>query len=91
MLLQASTHVLGVHAVTLGLTDSDGQPARRLDTSSRSAPSQVSRLIWVIIGAGVALLFVAIVRPAVPPGRAAVDRRPRLPRDERAARTGAHA
>jgi hypothetical protein len=60
VLLNASTHALGVHTVTLQLTDKAGRP---LGTSTQfpMRAEQVSVLIWVIIGAGVALLFAAIV------------------------------
>src|SRR5262249_7801127 len=60
VLLSASTHVLGVHTVTLELTNVTGTPLRSSDEFPIRA-EQVSRLIWVIIGAGVALLFAAIV------------------------------
>jgi hypothetical protein len=60
VLLNASTHVLGVHTVTLELTNSRGRPLGATDQFPMRA-EQVSRLIWVIIGAGVALLFAAIV------------------------------
>jgi hypothetical protein len=60
VLLNASTHVLGVHNVTLELTDQTGRPLGSTDQFPMRA-EQVSRLIWVIIGAGVALLFAAII------------------------------
>jgi hypothetical protein len=60
VLLTASTHERGVHNVTLELTNAAGQPLGASDTFPMRA-EQVSRLIWVIIGAGVALLFAAIV------------------------------
>jgi hypothetical protein len=60
VLLSASTHVLGVHTVTLELTNLAGQPLGSSDQFPIRA-EQVSQLIWVIIGAGVALLFAAIV------------------------------
>jgi hypothetical protein len=60
VLLNASTHVLGVHTVTLELTDKHGRPLGATDEFPMRA-EQVSRLIWVIIGAGVALLFAAII------------------------------
>jgi hypothetical protein len=60
VLLQASTERLGVHNVQLVVTDVDGTPLGSTDTLPiRSA--QVSRVIWVILGTGVALLFGAIV------------------------------
>jgi hypothetical protein len=60
VLLNASTHQRGVHTVTLELTDQDGRPLGATDRFPMRA-EQVSRLIWVIIGAGVALLFAAII------------------------------
>ena len=60
VLLHASTHVLGVHSVTLELTNLAGRPLGASETFPMRAET-VSRLIWVIIGAGVALLFGAIV------------------------------
>jgi len=60
VLLNAETHVLGVHSVTLELTNTAGRPLGAEDTFPIRAEA-VSRLIWVIIGAGVALLFGAIV------------------------------
>jgi hypothetical protein len=58
--LSATTHVLGVHTVTLLLTNQAGRPLGAADQFPMRA-EQVSRLIWVIIGAGVALLLAAIV------------------------------
>jgi hypothetical protein len=63
VLLKATTQVPGVHTVTLELTNQAGEA---LGTPGSTDPFpmravQVSRLIWVIIGAGVALLFAAIV------------------------------
>jgi len=60
VLLNASTHQRGVHTVTLQLTNSAGLPLGVEDRFPIRA-EQVSRLIWVIIGAGVALLFTTIV------------------------------
>jgi hypothetical protein len=60
VLLNASTHILGVHTVTLELTNQAGTPLGAQDTFPIRAEG-VSRLIWVIIGAGVVLLFGAIV------------------------------
>ncbi len=60
VLLNASTHVLGVHSVTLELTNLAGTPLGASDTFPMRAEA-VSRLIWVILGAGVVLLFGAIV------------------------------
>jgi hypothetical protein len=59
VLLNASTHERGVHTVTLELTNSAGRPLGASDSFPMRA-EQVSRLIWVIIGGGVALLFGAI-------------------------------
>ena len=59
VLLNASTAELGVHNVTLVVTDASGTPLG----SSYTVPvrsAQVSKVIWVIIGSGVALLFGAI-------------------------------
>jgi hypothetical protein len=60
VLLTASTHVLGVHSVTLELTNLAGHPLGASETFPMRAEA-VSRLIWVILGAGVALLFGAII------------------------------
>ncbi len=60
VLLNATTHVLGVHNVTLELTDQNGRLLGSTDQFPIRA-EQVSQLIWVIIGAGVGLLFAAIV------------------------------
>ncbi|MGA8245844.1 MAG: DUF6049 family protein, partial [Nocardioides sp.] len=60
VLLTATTHVLGVHNVTLELTNQDGRPLGSTDRFPMRA-EQVSQLIWVIIGVGVGLLFAAIV------------------------------
>jgi hypothetical protein len=60
VLLNAATHELGVHTVTLELTNKRGRPLGAADPFPIRA-EQVSRLIWVIIGAGLALLFAAIV------------------------------
>jgi hypothetical protein len=60
VLLNASTHALGVHTVTLELTNLAGTPLGARDTFPVRAEA-VSRVIWVIIGAGVVLLFGAIV------------------------------
>jgi Family of unknown function (DUF6049) len=60
VLLNASTHDRGVHNVALELTNRHGKPLGAVDTFPMRA-EQVSGLIWAIIGAGVALLFAAIV------------------------------
>ncbi|HWM75448.1 MAG TPA: DUF6049 family protein [Nocardioides sp.] len=60
VLLQARTSQAAVHNVTLLLTDADGTPLGSSDRLPiRSA--QVSNVIWVIMGAGVLLLFGAIL------------------------------
>jgi hypothetical protein len=60
VLLQARTSEASVHNVTLVLTDADGTPLGSSDRLPiRSA--QVSNVIWVIMGTGVLLLFVAIL------------------------------
>jgi hypothetical protein len=60
VLLQARTSEASVHNVTLLLTDTDGTPLGSSDQLPiRSA--QVSVIIWVIMGAGVVLLFGAIL------------------------------
>jgi hypothetical protein len=63
VLLHASTHRRGVHNVTLQLTSRTGRPINTPGAKDQFPirAEQVSRLIWVIIGAGVALLFAAIV------------------------------
>jgi hypothetical protein len=60
VLLNASTHERGVQTVTLELTNAAGRPLGASESFPMRA-EQVSRLIWVIIGAGVALLFAAIL------------------------------
>lgn len=60
ILLEAATTQLGVHNVRLVVTSEDGTPLG----SSATLPvrsAQVSQVIWVILGTGVALLFGAIV------------------------------
>ncbi len=60
VLLQARTTEASVNNVTLLLTDADGTPLGSTDTLPiRSA--QVSDVIWVIIGSGLLLMFVAIL------------------------------
>ena len=59
VLLNATTHVLGVRTVTLEVTNQAGRPLGASDTFPIRAEA-VSRVIWVIIGAGVVLLFGAI-------------------------------
>lgn len=60
VLLEAATTQLGVHNVELVVTSEDGTPLG----STASLPvrsAQVSQVIWLIIGTGIALLFGAIV------------------------------
>ncbi len=59
-LLEASTDKLGVHNVTVEVTDLDGNP---LGSSARVPvrAAQVSDVIWLVMGGALALLFVAIV------------------------------
>ena len=59
VLLHASTHLRGVLNVKLELTNTNGRPLGVSDTFPMRAGG-VSRLIWVIIGVGVALLFTTI-------------------------------
>jgi uncharacterized protein DUF6049 len=59
VLLNARTRVLGVHNVTLAVTDADGVPLGSTDVVPIRA-ARVSAVIWVILGVGVALLFTAI-------------------------------
>ena len=57
--LDAHSRGTGVHNVTLSVTDIDGTPlGSSVEVPIRSG--QVSEVIWVIIGSGVAILFVAI-------------------------------
>jgi Family of unknown function (DUF6049) len=59
-LLEAATTRLGVHNVQLVVTAEDGTPlGSTAELPVRSA--QVSQVIWLILGTGVALLFGAIV------------------------------
>jgi hypothetical protein len=60
VLLEAATTQVGVHNVQLIVTAEDGTPlGSRAKLPVRSA--QVSQVIWLILGTGVALLFIAIV------------------------------
>lgn len=58
--LQASSHDIGVHSVTLVTTDTAGQP---LGSTARFSvrTSNVSTVIWVIMAIGGGLLLIAIV------------------------------
>jgi hypothetical protein len=59
VLLNARTGQLGIHNVTLVVTDTEGTPLGSSDTVPIRA-AQVSAVIWLILGTGVALLFGAI-------------------------------
>jgi hypothetical protein len=59
VLLNATTHQRGIHNVTVELASTSGRLIGAHDPFSLRA-EQVSGLIWVIIGAGVGLLFSAI-------------------------------
>ena len=59
-LLEASTDKLGVHNVTISVTDPDGNPLGSTDELPIRA-AQVSEVIWLIMGGAVGLLFLAIV------------------------------
>ncbi|MEJ7833089.1 MAG: DUF6049 family protein [Nocardioides sp.] len=60
VLLDARARRVGVHNVTLDLIDADGNPLGSSDQLPiRSA--QVSGVIWVIMGTGAGLLFLAIL------------------------------
>lgn len=92
--LQARSNDIGVHAVTLKVTDVNGRPLGS-ETRFSVRTSNVSTVIWVIIGIGGALLFLAIgvrlyrrVRrrratpgPLLPPSPTTRDRAPRPGRE----------
>jgi len=81
--LPASSKDIGVHAVTLIVTDSDGNPLGSL-TQVSVRTSRVGIVIWVIMAAGAALLFLAIgVRLYRRVRRRKSTHGPRLPRDQR--------
>jgi hypothetical protein len=70
VLLTASTARLGVHNITLVVTDSTGVPlGSSVQLPVRSV--EVSKVIWFILGTGVALLFGAIALRLVRRVRAA--------------------
>ena len=80
--LQATSSDIGVHAVTLIATDSEGNPLGSL-TQVSVRTSRVSTVIWVIMAAGGVLLFLAItVRLVRRVRRRKATHGPRLPRDE---------
>jgi len=58
--LEASAHDIGVHSVTLKVTDARGVPIGS-ETHFSVRTSHVSTVIWVIIAIGAVLLFLAIV------------------------------
>ncbi len=60
VLLQASTDKLGVHNVSIALTDPEGQPLGSTFALPVRA-AQVSQVIWLIMGVAAGLLFLAIV------------------------------
>ncbi|GAB2867809.1 DUF6049 family protein [Nocardioides pacificus] len=59
VLLQANSEQIGVHSVTLEVTDLSGQRLGSSDTLPLRT-AQVSEIIWVIMGIGAGLLFGAI-------------------------------
>ncbi|MCW2814380.1 MAG: hypothetical protein JWN84_1835 [Nocardioides sp.] len=59
ILLEARTTTNAVHNVTLMVTDSTGAPLGSTDTLP-IRPTQVSGVIWLIMGTGAGLLFLAI-------------------------------
>jgi hypothetical protein len=75
-LLEASTDKLGVHDVTIAVTDTEGNPLGSSDQLPIRA-AQVSGVIWLIMGVAAGLLFIAIVLRIVRrirgPGRADGD------------------
>lgn len=57
--LEARARSIGVHSVRLLVTDDKGRPlGDEVEVSIRS--NQVGRIIWVVMGAGVGILFLAI-------------------------------
>jgi hypothetical protein len=60
VLLDAASSAVGIRDVTLVLTDLDGAPLGSSDGLPIRS-NRVSNVIWLIIGTGVALLFLAIV------------------------------
>jgi hypothetical protein len=78
--LQATSHDIGVHAVTLVATDTEGNPLGSL-TQVSVRTSRVSTVIWVVMAAGGVLLFVTIaVRIFRRIRRRKATHGPRLPR-----------
>ena len=80
--LAAASDDIGVHAVTLRVTDADGNPiGSQTQVSIRT--SRVSTIIWVIMAAGGGALFLAIaVRLVRRVRRRKSTHGPRLPRDQ---------
>jgi hypothetical protein len=60
VLLDAASSTVGIRNVTLVLTDLEGVPLGSSDDLPIRS-NRVSNVIWLIIGTGVALLFLAIV------------------------------
>lgn len=60
IVLDARTESVGVHKLTLSLTDAEGTPLGSTERLSIRS-GQVGDVIWVIIGVGVGVLFLAIV------------------------------
>ena len=60
VLLDAASSAVGIRDVTLVLTDRDGVPLGSSDDLPIRS-NRVSNVIWLIIGTGLALLFLAIV------------------------------
>jgi hypothetical protein len=60
VLLDAASSAVGIRNVTLVLTDLDGAPLGSSDDLPIRS-NRVSNVIWLIIGTGIALLFLAIV------------------------------
>jgi hypothetical protein len=86
--LEVRSSDIGVHAVTLLATDADGRPLGSL-TQLSVRTSRVSTVIWVIMAAGGALLFLAIViRLVRRVRRRKATHGPRLPRDPDRPSTG---
>lgn len=59
-LLRVRSDALGVHQVTVQVTDSDGVTLNASDPLPVRATARVGRILWVIMGVGGALLFSAI-------------------------------
>jgi hypothetical protein len=57
--LDAEARSIGVHAVRLLTTTANGTPLGSVDAVSVRS-NEVGQVIWVVLGAGVAMLFLAI-------------------------------